>query len=83
MSIYTLIDGTSFEEAIQIDPNYAQAYSALSRSYYRLVLPIGVLPAPETMPIGIGREPKKNLNWPWNSIRVLTRRIVGTPYSCR
>ena len=50
MSIYTLIDGTSFEEAIQIDPNYAQAYSALSRSYYRLVLPIGVLPAPETMP---------------------------------
>ena len=39
-----------FEEAIQIDPNYAQAYSALSRSYYRLVLPIGVLPALETMP---------------------------------
>ena len=61
-----------FEEAIQIDPNYAQAYSALSRSYYRLVLPIG-----------IGRDPKKNLSWPWNSIRVLTRRIVGTPYSCR
>ncbi len=39
-----------FEEAIQIDPNYAQAYSALSRSYYRLILPIGVLPALETMP---------------------------------
>jgi len=39
-----------FEEAIQIDPSYAQAYSALSRSYYRLVAPIHVLPALETMP---------------------------------
>jgi len=39
-----------FEQAIQIDPGYAQAYSALSRSYYRLVLPIEVLPAQETMP---------------------------------
>ena len=39
-----------FEEAIQIDPGYAQAYSALARSYFRLVLPIEVLPALETMP---------------------------------
>ena len=38
------------EEAIHLDPGYAQAYSALARSYFRLVLPIEVLPALETMP---------------------------------
>ena len=39
-----------FEEAIERDPNYALAYAALARSYYRLVTPFEEVPANEAMP---------------------------------
>ncbi|MCZ6770261.1 MAG: protein kinase, partial [Acidobacteria bacterium] len=39
-----------FEQALQSDPNYARAYAALARSYYRLVAPYRAAPAQEAMP---------------------------------
>ena len=39
-----------FEDAIQRDPNYARAWAALARSYYRLVVPHRAAPAQEAMP---------------------------------
>jgi len=38
-----------FERAVQEDPNYAVAYGALARSYYRLVSPHRAMPAEEGM----------------------------------
>ena len=40
---------THFERAVQEDPNYAVAYGALARSYYRLVSPHRAMPAEEGM----------------------------------
>ncbi len=39
-----------YEQAIQSDPNYARAYAALARSYYRLVSPHRAAPVQEAMP---------------------------------
>ena len=39
-----------FEQAIERDPNYAQAWAAVARSYYRLVLPYRAASAQEAMP---------------------------------
>jgi serine/threonine-protein kinase len=39
-----------FEQAIERDPNYAQAWAALARSHYRLVLPYRAASAQEAMP---------------------------------
>jgi TolB-like protein len=38
-----------FERAVQEDPNYAVAYGALARAYYRLVRPLRAIPAEEGM----------------------------------
>ena len=38
-----------FEQAIERDPNYARAYAAQARSYYRLVSPHRAMPAEEGM----------------------------------
>ena len=46
-SVYKAIQ--YFGKAVQKDPNYARAYAALARSYYRLSLPLNVLPAREAM----------------------------------